>query len=638
MSLLRRVRWLVALGVLALVMPSLARAGSADETALAERYAPVVRLVDYQGGCDPGDPYVPINVDLLFGDPTVALRGPWGSGDLVKIGPTAKDLAKGLFEYHLDFPGNALEPGCTYLDWGRRLAAGRRPAVYARVTDDPERPGKLALQYWLFYVFNDWNNLHEGDWEMIQLDFNASTPADALGRKPEEVGYSQHEGAERAGWDDDKLELVDGTHPVVHPADGSHANFYEEALYLGRSAEQGVGCDDTRGPTSDVRPVVKTIPSDQQNAESAFPWIAFEGRWGELQPAFFNGPTGPNLKTQWNAPIRWSEGWRDQSYAVPVASAFGTGATDFFCSAVGSGSRALVQLVNRPLAFTVVLAALVLLVVILIARATWRPVAPLRLARGRAWGQILSASARMYVKRILLFLGLGVVLIPIALVVALIQALVLHATSVLGVQTGGESHGLLAYVVLVISTTLTLLGVGVVQAATARALVEIDAGRDVGPVRAYALALDSVRPLFRALLVAAVVVSLLTSSVFLIPVAVWLAGRWALIAPVIELEDVSAVDGLGRSSRLVRGHWLKVATLIVAGAGLVLVIGPLIGVLLLFVSSAPFWLVNIVAGFVYAVAMPFVALTTAYVYFDARARGVVEREPSELPAKFDLSA
>ena len=41
---------------------------------------------------------------------------------------------------------------------------------------------------------------------------------------------------------------------------------------------------------------------------------------------------------------------------------------------------------------------------------------------------------------------------------------------------------------------------------------------------------------------------------------------------------------------------------------------------------------------IYAVAMPFVALTTAYVYFDARARGVAEREPSELPAEFDLSA
>ena len=45
-----------------------------------------------------------LNVDLLFDEPTVALRGPWGGGDLVEIAPTADDLADGLYEYHLDFP------------------------------------------------------------------------------------------------------------------------------------------------------------------------------------------------------------------------------------------------------------------------------------------------------------------------------------------------------------------------------------------------------------------------------------------------------------------------------------------------------------------------------------------------------
>jgi len=236
----------------------------------------------------------------------------------------------------------------------RRLTAWQPPAVYAHVSTEPGFPGKLALQYWLYYVFNDWNNLHEGDWEMIQLVFDASTPAQALERPPVEVGYSQHEGAERAAWRDDKLERVDGTHPVVHPAAGSHANFYGEALYLGSSAEQGVGCDDTRGPTMDVRPVVRTIPSDQAQARTAFPWIAFEGRWGELQPAFFNGPTGPNLKTQWTEPITWSEGWRTHSYTVPGGSHFGPAATGFFCRAVGGGSKALVRLVDRPLEFSLV--------------------------------------------------------------------------------------------------------------------------------------------------------------------------------------------------------------------------------------------------------------------------------------------
>ena len=66
-----------------------------------------------------------------------------------------------------------------------------------------------------------------------------------------------------------------------------------DALYLGSSAEAGVGCDDTRGPHRALTPDVLTIPSDAMAAAEAFPWITFEGRLGELQKAFFNGPTGP---------------------------------------------------------------------------------------------------------------------------------------------------------------------------------------------------------------------------------------------------------------------------------------------------------------------------------------------------------
>jgi hypothetical protein len=629
---------LMLLAVVALGAAPAASADNGQETALAKRYEPVVRLVADTGACDTDKPYLPIDVNLLFGEPTVALRGPWGN-DLVKIAPTAKDLSKGLYEYHLDFPGNALSPGCGYLRWQQRLVDGREPAVYAHVATDPERPGKLALQYWLFYVFNDWNNLHEGDWEMIQLDFDASTAAQALQRQPVEVGYSQHEGAEGAPWHDDKLELVDGTHPVVHPASGSHANFYGEALYLGSSAEEGVGCDDTRGPTFDVRPAVQTIPSERARARADFPWITFQGRWGELRPAFFNGPTGPNLKKQWTEPIRWSEGWRTRSYTVPGGSAFGPGATGFFCGAIGGGSRALVQLVHRPLAFGLLLAALALLVAVSLSRATWRPAAPLRLARRRAWGQILAASARMYVNRFVLFVGIGLVLVPISLIIALLQALILHATSILGVQTGGENNGLLAFFVLAIGTALTLLGLGLVQAASARALVEIDAGRSIGPLRAYRLAADSVAPLFGALLIAALVISLLASSLYLIPIAIWLAGRWALIAPAIELENLSAIGGLRRSGRLVRRSWLKVSSLIVAGGALAILAGPLIGVLLILGTDAPFWLVNVIAGVIYSVTMPFVALTTTYVYFDARVRGELadERVSAELPAEIEVT-
>ena len=623
----------------ALGFSAAASASLADQRALAERYAPVVRLVEQKHECGPGEPYRPIDVDALFGQQSVALRGPWNPDDLVKIAPTAKDLARGLYDYHLDFPGNALEPGCDYERWARRITQGREPTVYAHVASEPARPGRLALQYWLFYVYNDWNNLHEGDWEMIQLLFDADNARQALAGRPTAIGYSQHEGAEEAGWGADKLELIGGTHPVVYPAAGSHANFFGDGLFLGSSADQGVGCDNTTGPHVDVRPAVATIPSDPAEARSEFPWIGFQGRWGELRPAFYNGPTGPNLKTQWTEPIRWSDHWRERSFSVPAGSAFGTTATDFFCRAIGGGSRALVQLANRPLQFTLGLAALVLLLIYVLSRTTWRPAATLRLARRRAWGQTLAAAARMYAANLRLVVGIGILFIPISLLVSLLQALVLHGTSVLGVETGAEANGLVAFFVLAIGTALTLLGLGLVQAATARALVEIDQGRSIGPLRAYRLAGDSIWPLLGALLIASTVVSLLASSIYLIPIAIWLAGRWALIAPSIELEELSAVGGLRRSGRLVQGKWLKVTSLIVIGGALAVVVGPIVGALLILGTDAPFWLVNVVAGVIYALTMPLVAITTAYVYFDRRVAAALagDREPAVLPAEIELS-
>jgi hypothetical protein len=235
-------------------------------------------------------------------------------------------------------------------------------------------------------------------------------------------------------------------------------------------------------------------------------------------------------------------------------------------------------------------------------------------------------------------LGIGILFIPIAFLTALLQSLLVHSTDILGVETGSGAGGLLGFFVLAIGTALTLLGLGLAQAATARALVEVVRGRPVGPLRAYLLAIDSIRPLLGALLIAATIVSLLVGSLYLIPIAVWLAGRWALIAPSIELEQLGALGGLRRSRQLVQGAWLKVTSLIVVGAALSIAVGPIVGALLILATSAPFWLVNVIAGLIYTVTMPLVAITTAYVYFDRRvADQLVEPAATELPAEIELS-
>ena len=201
----RRLAVVALVAACAAALPAAAQADLADEEALAEKHAPVVRLVEQEEECGPGEPYIPTDVELLFEEPTVALRGPWSASDLVKIAPRGEDLVD-RYEYHLDFPGNALDPGCDYERWARRLTKGSEPVVYAHVATEAAAPGQLALQYWFFYPFNDFNNTHEGDWEMIQLLFDADDAEEALGKDPVAVGYSSHEGAERADWDDDKLE------------------------------------------------------------------------------------------------------------------------------------------------------------------------------------------------------------------------------------------------------------------------------------------------------------------------------------------------------------------------------------------------------------------------------------------------
>ena len=562
-----------------------------------------------------------MDVETLLGNNTVALRGPWSGTDLVKIGPTGEDLADNLYDYHLDFPGNALDPGCSYVHWAQRVAKGRPAVAYAHVARQAGLPQQLALQYWFFYAFNDWNNLHEGDWEMIQLNFDAGDAREAISRTPTSVGFSQHEGAERANWDDEKLELVDGAHPVLHPAEGSHAGFYSSALFLGASGSQGVGCDDTRDPATRIRPVVKTIPSDAAAARSAFPWIAFEGRWGELQPAFFNGPTGPNLKTQWTEPVLWSSSWRDRSVAVPAGGALGTNTTTFFCGAIAHGSDILRRALAQPAVILLSFAVIVALVVLVASRATWRPAAPLRLARRRASGQILAATSRMYFGHFLLFIGIGSLLIPMAMLDALLQSVMLGASSFAGIDAQGEGEGVLVLLVVALGTALTLLGTAFVMAAAIRALGELDAGRAVNPVRAYRLALRSVRPMLGALVLAVIAVTVLAGTLVLIPLAIALVIRWALIVPVTEIEGGrSALGALRRSGRLVGRRWPKVACLTVLSLALVLLIGPVLGTLLVVFTAVPLGFANVVAGVVYAVLMPSVAITTAYVYFDMRVR------------------
>jgi hypothetical protein len=614
-------------------------AATDPDIALAEKYSPVVRLVAQPEPCGHGEPYDPTDVRSVLGNSDVALRGPWDTTNIVKVAPTARDLEAGLLGYHLDFPFDALSPGCNYEQWSDQISAGVPPTTYAHVARDPDYPGRIALQYWFFYVYNDFNDKHEGDWEMIQLDFDAPDAEAALRTAPTRVGYSQHEGAEAADWGDRKLELVDGTHPVVYPAEGSHANFFSSNLYLGRSAAQGVGCDNTVGPSRQLLPQVAVVPTDRGAYLHEYPWLGFLGRWGEKHSGFYNGPTGPNTKPQWEHPISWSEtSWRDSAFAIPAGKSVGTGVADVFCGAVARGSNLLTAIVRNPTPVVVIGGVLLALVIWLASRTRWNLTTPFRLRHRRPWGSLVTTSGRLYRQRPRLFVGIGLLFLPLGVVIAAIQYLVFHATPLSSlVESVGASNAFVAGLALSLGVVLTIFGLTVVQAVTAHAMVELDEQREVAALGAFRLGLHEIPKLLGTLVLAAIVITVLTLTVIGVPLAIWLAVRWSLLAQVIALEDVRPRRALRRSGALVRRHWLRAASITFGLAVFGLLLGPIAGAILLLVTSASFDLVNLIASGIYAVAMPFVAIATTYLYFDLLVRhqlaGRSKATATELPAE-----
>ncbi|WP_132294580.1 hypothetical protein [Kribbella sp. VKM Ac-2568] len=627
---------LLTLTILALPAPAAATTRATPDDAgrqLAERYAPVVKLQVDASRCDEGEQFQPTDVEAVLGNQQVALRGPWRPPDLVRTQPEAKDISLGFPGHFLDFPGDPLRPGCGYAEWSADINAAFPATVYAHLASDPKFPDKLSLEYWFFYVFNDYNNTHEGDWESIQLIFDAPDPAAALAQEPIAVGYSQHGGAERALWGDKKLEVVDGTHPVVYPAAGSHANKYGQRLYLGRGSE-GLGCDDTTRPKAGMTPRVAYVPLATTDYVAAYPWLGFEGRWGERQRSFFDGPTGPNMKESWVTPIQDAEvTWRDDSTTVPAGSILGPSSTTVFCAAVATGSNLLRETLDRLWLLILLLVAGVALVWFAASRTRWSDADPLPARKKRAWGQAVVSSARLFLGRPGTFAGFVLVFVVLSLVtvtLAGLQADRRDAPADLGAPTQNPA-GFWLSVVALVTTILTLVAYVSMMAALTRTLDQLDRGQSVTTGDALRHVISLWRPLARVALQYYVVLAALTFFVATIPVAIYYAVSRAFAIPIVVAEGCSGSEALKRSRRLVQGRWWRTAVPLVIVVGLGVAAGPIAGIILLLATDLSASLINLVSSLLFAVAMPLAALAVAYLYFD-RAVAVRQETPPAGPA------
>ena len=611
----RRAAFLVA-GLAALLVPTVAFAADGAKQQLAERYAPVVGLKQHEPCAETGEPYRPVPVETVLGVPDVVLLGP--DGAVVKSAPTAADLYGKDEGYWLDFPGDPLHAGCSYEEWFNRIAAGKATTAYAHVVAEQ---GRLALQYWFYYPFNDWNNKHESDWEMIQLVFDVPTAEEALGQTPALVGYSQHEGAESADWNEDKLEKRDG-HPVVYPGAGSHADQFVQALYLGHSAQTGFGCDDTRGPTRYEQTEVVLVPSEATGPDDPFAWLGYLGHWGQEVSGPNSGPTGPTFKGQWTKPITWvDEEWRPDNVQVPASSSVAPTATGFFCTAVAKGSEIYIRFLRNPFFVLGILAAIAMLGLWLSRRTKWSPALPAPIRQRRDAGEIYRSGFRVFRSQPALFIGIGLMAIPLGALAAITQHLLFGVTGLTALtDVASEDPVVGAFAALLFGALATLISATLVYAACAEALDLIDEGKQPDALDAYRGIVPALLPLAWAIVRMTIVAILLIVTVIGIPIAVLYLIRKAVTLQSIVIEERGGTSGLKRSSELVRGGELRVLAIAGLVNGTVALLGPMIGVAMMFVTAASLGLINLVSSLVYVFVLPVVGIVIALLFFDLRLR------------------
>ena len=607
------------LALLALA-PAAAQAESREsaQLRLAQSYAPVLFFQRQQKPCGEGEPFRPTSVDIVLGRKGVLLRD--SRGAVVKRAPTAADLwglGKG---YYLDLPGNPLKPGCDYEQQFRKWNEARAPSVYAHIATDPSRPGKLAVQYWIYYTFNDFTDKHESDWEMAQVDFDAPTATAALQTGAYEVDLAQHAGGERSPWSDTKLKR-EGTHPVIYVATGSHASYFDNALYLGRGPREGFGCDDTRKATERAEPEIVPLPNIPASPASPYAWLAYAGHWGQQEKGTNTGPIGPGFKEQWSKPIQWSEGLRTTSVEVPGGTEFGISVGTFFCGAVTGAATGLNWALVHPPLFIALLIFVVGATLASAARTTWRPPDPRPLRMEREGGQIFGATWRIYAEHLLTFAAAGAIFVPVYVLAASIQWVLFHLTAVAPLIALDGRHGAVtALLAILVGGVGGLFASVIATGAVAVILSEIDAGRRILAGEAYRRVFKRLGPLVRGMLIEIGTVLVLTITIVGIPLAVHRFIRWSLFAQAVMLEDPSATEALAHSSELVGGQWWRTFGFTLLVDVLAVLSGPLLGVGLLLLTDHSLNFINIAASFVYCFTVPFAAIQLTLLYFDLEVR------------------
>jgi hypothetical protein len=172
--------------------------------ALANQFAPTLRLAA-------AEHYRPLAAQDYVAHATLKAGKP-PRGTTLQSHPTLFTLPTSGSTY-LDVRG--AEPylqAAQYRVLEQQLEAAHRPTVYWHLLRQ-QSTGRIAIEYWFLYLYNDFVDRHEADWEGVTVFVKDGA---AIG-----VTYSQHQGRTWTAWP----AAAPDDHPVVYVAAGSHANY-----------------------------------------------------------------------------------------------------------------------------------------------------------------------------------------------------------------------------------------------------------------------------------------------------------------------------------------------------------------------------------------------------------------------------
>jgi len=270
----------------------------ADEILMAEKYAPIFYF-------EKGEELYPVAIEYHLSNSNLN-RSIEGKDILITSSPSIEELE--LYtnpeeNYYLDNRKGTINDTGIIDDYRSQLKT-LGYTVYCHVIPQNENGEDFTvIQYWMFYAFNEGTlNIHEGDWEMVQVVLDSSG-------MPIKAMYSQHVSGQKATWNEVEK---DGDHIKVYVAMGSHANYFR--YYQGKLglASDVVGKNGKKLSLDDYA-LILLGEKGEANHDSSQNWIDFAGRWGDFggeqdELRGKRGPYGPAYRQEgemWNTPLLW---------------------------------------------------------------------------------------------------------------------------------------------------------------------------------------------------------------------------------------------------------------------------------------------------------------------------------------------